>query len=133
MMEESYLAGLLVSFLFVFVLFRKDKTNSPVIDNSGSGIAPNYRPKSTNTGVEKYLSKQNNGLTGVARYLQGKESLNDNVDSAQVMSGVAKYLSAKEQASASSVSRYLEKQAIVAKEKAKRNLSSVEEYLINRG
>lgn len=112
-MEENYLIGLFVAFIFSFVLFKKDSTAS------------------TDTTVKQpKVSRDTSGVTGVARYLQEKQGS----DAASTpVSGVAKYLAGKESAPVSGVSKYMARQAINAKKIAKENVSGVEKYLNNRG
>ncbi|MCK4842635.1 MAG: hypothetical protein KAT04_12265 [Methylococcales bacterium] len=117
-MEESYLASLLVSFLFAFVLFKKDKTVTVKIVDKSSALN-SYRKAS--------------GSTGVAKYLQEKEMMSDEseqTDNSSV-SGVAKYLATRDVA-VSGVSKYMARQSIQAKKTAKENVSGVEKYLNNR-
>lgn len=113
-MEESYLAGILVSFLFAFVLFKKDKTitEKTVSKKSASSI-----------------SYQSSGTTGVARYLQEQEVISGESEytADNSASGVAKYLANKDVV-VSGVSKYMAQQSKQTKE----NMSGVEKYLKNR-
>ncbi len=65
------------------------------------------------------------GLTGVAKYLAGKEVK---------VTGVAKYLESKEQtAPATGVAKYMAKQAVAARQAAAERVTGVEKYLRNKG
>lgn len=128
-MEENYLFGLIVVFLFGFVFFKREKNISV---NTSPQKHSFHEKASGSTGVAKYLQNQQDALqtrvTGVAKYLQEKEILEvDNSESA--ISGVAKYLANIEEVPASSVSKYMAKQAVQAKILARENVSGVEKYL----
>ncbi|MCF6203972.1 MAG: hypothetical protein L3J59_09950 [Methylococcaceae bacterium] len=132
-MEENYLLALIVSFLFCFVLFRKDKAGpdeSKEIKNTLSA-----RDSSVSS-VEKYLNKHNissntkDRLSGVSKYLQEKESLNTELEKSVAVSSVEKYLATKEKDSpVSSVSKYMAKKTIYEKKRVKESVSGVEKYL----
>ncbi|MCK5120506.1 MAG: hypothetical protein KAQ91_00910 [Methylococcales bacterium] len=114
-MEENYLIGLFVAFIFSFVLFKKDSTAST------EDTTERQQPK---------VHRDTSGATGVARYLQEKQGSDI---ASPAVSGVAKYLAGKENAPVSGVSKYMARQAIHAKKMAKENVSGVERYLNNRG
>ncbi len=111
-MEESYLASLIVALFFGLVFFKKDSKNSIAINKNSS--------------LEN-IDETESSDTGVARYLRSK--FED--DSANHKTGVEKYLTSKEE-SASGVAKYVAKQRIIEREKAKEAQSSVEKYLNNR-
>ncbi len=115
-MEENYIIGLVVAFLFGFVLFKKDKS------------APALEFKKE---VKSY--RDSSGVTGVAKYLQEKEALIAEQTQKPVVSGVAKYLANREETPVSGVSKYMARQAVHAKKMAKENVSGVEKYLNSRG
>ncbi len=132
-MEENYLLALLVSFLFGFVLFRKDKIDPEEPKEIKHTLSDK---ESRVSGVEKYLKNQkiiansNDGLSGVSKYLQEKESLNIEQEKSVAVSSVEKYLATKEKDSpVSSVSKYMAKKTIHDKKRAKENVSGVEMYL----
>ena len=134
-MEDNYIIGLIVLFLFSFVFFKKDKSVPETASKSG---VKSYRDASGATGVAKYLKSQNDEMasskvSGVAKYLQAKEDLDAEHAESLVVSGVAKYLANKEETPVSGVSKYMARQAIHAKKMAKENVSGVEKYLNNRG
>ncbi len=132
-MEENYLLALLVSFLFGFVLFRKNKIDPEESKEIKRTLSDK---ESSVSGVEKYLKNQkiaansNDGLSGVSKYLQEKESLNIELEKSVAVSSVEKYLATKEKDSpVSSVSKYMAKKTIHEKKRAKENVSGVEKYL----
>ena len=133
-MEENYLIGLVVIFVVWFLFFKKKSAVS--IENSIESIIQPTVDTSV-SGVERYLNKQcptSTNLSGVARYLQEKQDSEIVVDTENTtLSGVAKYLVGKESVPVSSVSKYVARQAIHAKQTAKNNASGVEKYLNNRG
>jgi DNA/RNA endonuclease YhcR with UshA esterase domain len=132
-MEENYLLALIVSFLFGFVLFRKDKTDPEESKEIKHTLSAR---DSSISSVEKYLNKHNisanskDRLSGVSKYLQEKDSLNIELEKSVAVSSVEKYLATKEKDSpVSSVSKYMAKKTIHEKKRAKENLSGVEKYL----
>jgi oligoendopeptidase F len=132
-MEENYIIGLMVIFLFSFVLFKKDKTATEAVSK------PAIKSRENNfgaTGVARYLNNQDdasNEASGVAKYLQAKEALNAEIAESTAISGVAKYLANRAETPVSGVSKYMARQAVHAKKMAKENVSGVEKYLNNRG
>lgn len=64
------------------------------------------------------------GSTGVAKYLAAKSP---------VSTGVAKYLASKTEAPKTSVSKYMAKQVVAAKQAAAEKATGVEKYLRNKG
>ncbi len=134
-MEENYLIALLMAVLFGFVLFKKDKETA---DDVVSQKNKSYGVASGESGVAKYLSQRQaedtaSNISGVAKYLQEKEQLNAELEQSQVLSGVEKYLAEKQENRMSGVSKYMAKQAVLAKQMAKENVSGVEKYLNRRG
>lgn len=134
-MEDNYIIGLIVLFLFSFVFFKKDKSTSVT---ASKAEPKSYRDSSGATGVARYLKSHDDELasskeSGVEKYLQAKEALNAERSEALAVSGVAKYLANKAQTPVSGVSKYMARQAIHAKKMAKENVSGVEKYLNNRG
>jgi hypothetical protein len=133
-MEENYLFGLVVFFLFSLVILKKEK--KPVVGIYKPAVASN-NDSSSASGVSKYLKKQEaeilrSQVTGVAKYLQEKEILNVVKTDSLAISGVAKYLATKEETPVSGVGKYMVRKAIHAKKMAKENVSGVEKYLNNR-
>ncbi len=133
-MDENYFIGLIVLFILIFAIFKKDKSSSETV--SKAEVKSN-RDVSGATGVAKYLRNQEGELaskkeSGVAKYLQAKEALNANKEEKLAISGVAKYLANKEEAPISGVSKYMARQAVHAKKMAKENVSGVEKYLNSR-
>ncbi|GEM_PF-3383179 len=131
-MEENYIIGLIVLFVFSFVLFKKDKTSDVSVSEPE---VKSYRDSSGATGVARYLNNHDDSVrvSGVAKYLQEKEALNAEHEESLVVSGVAKYLANREETPVSGVSKYMARQAVHAKKMAKENVSGVEKYLNNRG
>ncbi len=134
-MEENYIIGLIVLFIFSFVIFKKDKS---AVETASKSVVKSYKDTSGTTGVARYLKNQGdeqlaNEVSGVAKYLQVKEALNAELEESLVISGVAKYLANKEETPVSGVSKYMARQAVYAKKMAKENVSGVEKYLNNRG
>jgi len=131
-MEENYIIGLIVFFIFSFVLFKKDKTADVSVSKPE---VKSYKDSSGATGVARYLNNQDDStrVSGVAKYLQEKEALNAEHEENLVVSGVAKYLANREETPVSGVSKYMARQAVHAKKMAKENVSGVEKYLNNRG
>jgi len=131
-MEENYLVALIMAFIFGFVLLKKDKSLATDVSTSK---AKSYGGASGETGVAKYLNQHQAEVkvSGVAKYLQEKQLLEDEKAESLVVSGVEKYLASKNQQPASGVSKYMAKKAIYAKKMAKENVSGVEKYLNNRG
>lgn len=132
-MEENYLLALLVSFLFGFVLFKKDETDPEESKEKKHTLSTT---NSSVSGVERYLKNQqvttdsNDGLSRVSKYIQERESLNIEKEKSIAESSVEKYLAIKEKDSpVSSVSKYMAKKTIHEKKIAKENLSGVEKYL----
>ncbi len=133
-MEENYFIGLIVLFVFSFVLFKKDKSSAETI--SSPDVKSN-RGNAGATGVARYLKNHDdqasNKVSGVEKYLQEKEALNTQHAESLVVSGVAKYLANREETPVSGVAKYMARQAVHAKKMAKENVSGVEKYLNNRG
>jgi hypothetical protein len=133
-MEDNYIIGLIIVFLFGFVFFKKDKS-TPV--NASNAETKSYHKSSATTGVARYLKSHDelasSKESGVEKYLQAKEALYAESSEALAVSGVAKYLANKAQTPVSGVSKYMARQAIHAKKMAKENVSGVEKYLNNRG
>ncbi len=130
-MEENYLIGLVIAFLFSFVLLKKDEQ----IPESDVKKYRKTSDDSRDTGVAKYLKNQEGDVssekvTGVAKYLQDKELLDVDNDSSSV-SSVAKYLANKAETPVSGVSKYMARQVIQSRKIAKENMSGVEKYLNN--
>jgi len=133
-MEENYLIALVMAFLFGFVLLKKDKD---AVENISTPKPRSSGGASGETGVAKYLSQQHEAsqpkVSGVAKYLQEKELLENEIAESQAISSVERYLANKKQDPVSGVSKYVAKQAVYAKQMAKENVSGVEKYLNNRG
>jgi len=135
-MEENYLVGLFVLFIFSFVLLKKDKELVEAPRNKRN-TSTDTSSSSNVTGVAKYLRNQENNdsntkVSGVEKYLLEKEELSIAQAQDSVISGVAKYLASKSETPVSGVSKYMARQAIYAKKMAKENVSGVEKYLNNR-
>lgn len=136
-MEENYLVALLISFLFGFVLFKKEKAPTADIDDDKAGVrktVPTTMQSSEVSGVDKYLQGKNGGadakMTGVSLYLQEKEGLDSDEDIVADGSSVDKYLETKaKDFPVSSVSKYMARKKIQTQQETKENLSSVEKYL----
>ena len=137
-MEDNYLVGLFVLFLFSFVLFKKEKKTTIAIRTPKKLRSSSLQIQTSDvTGVAKYLQNQQDEVmqskvTGVAKYLQEKEVLDFENTESLAVSGVAKYLASKEETPVSGVSKYMARQAIYEKKMAKENVSGVEKYLNNR-
>ena len=142
MMEDSYLFGLFVPLVLGFVFFKKGNPTVVEADVAPKPIrkvaAVKVDSHSGETGVSKYLESQRSEalesqLSGVEKYLQERDDLNDDQPSEDLVeSGVAKYLAVKTETSMSGVSKYVVRQAIHTKKIAKENVSGVEKYLNNR-
>lgn len=102
--DTSYnlLIGLVLAAVAGFLLYKKGNQSSPF----GS------RCKTANSA---------DGVSGVARYLEGKAG--------HLASGVAKYLAERESVAASGVAKYLAKQKILERPTGAANASGVEKYL----
>lgn len=131
-MEENYLIGLVIAFLFSFVILKKDGGGSKSEDET-------YRRASgsSESGVAKYLRNQEGDdsstkVTGVAKYLQEKELLHAEETNASSVSSVAKYLASKAETPISGVSKYMARQVVQSRKIAKENISGVEKYLNNQ-
>lgn len=132
-MEENYLIGLVIAFLFSFVILKKDGGGSKSEDET-------YRRasgSSAESSVAKYLRNQEGDdsstkVTGVAKYLQEKELLHAEETNASSVSSVAKYLASKAETPISGVSKYMARQVVQSRKIAKENISGVEKYLNNQ-
>ncbi len=134
-MEENYIIGLFILFIFSFVLFKKDKS---AVEVASKSIAESRQNISGTTGVARYLKSHGdeqlaNEVSGVAKYLQAKEALGAELEESLAVTSVARYLANKEETPLSGVSKYMARQAVYAKKMAKENVSGVEKYLNNRG
>lgn len=127
-MEENYIIGLIIAFLFGFVLLKKDKK---VPETTPGTVVRSLNETSRLSGVEKYLDSQNSlsQVSGVARYIQEKQIIETEGNDSQLVSGVAKYLAGKEETPVSGVSKYMAKKVIQSRIRAKENVSGVEKYL----
>lgn len=130
-MEENYIIGLIIAFLFSFVLLKKDK-KAP--ETTSETVVRSLNEASGLSGVAKYLDSQNSStqVSGVARYIQEKLLIEAEENDSQSVSGVAKYLAEKEEAPVSGVSKYMARQVIQTRILAKENVSGVEKYLNNQ-
>lgn len=112
--DQTMLMGLIVLAAAGFFFYRKRSIPAPKSKTSSKAArAPVY----TGGG---------GGLTGVAKYLSGKEG--------GIGTGVAKYLASREGASAvTGVAKYLVKQVGAARKVVAENATGVEKYLRNKG
>jgi len=88
-----------------------------------AGAAFLYRKKGNCGKKSKATAKNTDGLTGVAKYLQNK---------APKLSGVAAYLESKQSAPKSGVAKYVAKKAVSNRQAAIDNATGVEKYMRNQ-
>ncbi len=108
--DQTMLLGLIVLAAAGFFFARKK-----------SAVEPKAKPPVRRAPV---FSGNKGGLTGVAKYLEGKEAK---------ITGVARYLAGKEKTAVTGVAKYMAKQVIAAKKAAAENITGVEKYLRNKG
>ncbi len=108
--DQTMLVGLIVLAAIGFFFFRKKSATAP----KASGSVRRAPVSSVGKG----------GLTGVAKYLEGKEVK---------ATGVAKYLASKQETAVTGVAKYMAKQVIAARKAAAENVTGVEKYLRNKG
>jgi len=111
--DQIILVGLIVLAGLGFYFFRK---KSPSV--------PRKRRTASRRPGTSYKSSEKGGVTGVAKYLEGKESK---------VTGVAKYLAGKQQTVATGVAKYMAKQVVAARKVAAENITGVEKYLRDKG
>ena len=112
--DQTMLIGLIALAVVGVFFIRKKSAAAP------KAKAAPRRPART---VSVNVSEEG-GLTGVAKYLAGKEIST---------TGVAKYLASKQETPVTGVAKYMAKQVIAARKAAAENITGVEKYLRDKG